>query len=216
MRCRLVEAARKSKTLASLGNTTLEVTQLQAVGEELMLPHETIEYRLVKAKNEAKDTFKSLTLVVPAGVLGEKVHYVMFFNAALSPSEYWFALAHEIGHLALHKGLLHDSHLDRENFFMEEEATFFAQMTFWPLNALFAKFTQDHVAAWCEENIIMFLARVAEQNLNHTVGGHRVSTSRLLTFSTAFWNRFQRYLPESFNRFIGMNSPVIVPQQMPA
>jgi hypothetical protein len=133
--------------------------------------------------------------------------YVVVVNDTESYEKTWYFGAHECAHVLLHSLYLRPWPGNMPFFQeVEEEAHFFAQLCFWPLNRIF--FEQEcEPPLGNEEKILSVL-------VNHQKEFFRDSSYHLLDhkahlFAYLFLRRMERMLPRNYQKLMNLCYPII-------
>lgn len=125
-------ALNESVTLFNLfGHQTIRKNSLSEIAKELLVEGETIEFETIDLP---KHEFESW---ITALAHKDGIDYFILYNSNLDEQEGKHALAHEVGHLALHKKDILDMSVSDVKLVYEEQADLFALLTFWPLYMIF-------------------------------------------------------------------------------
>ena len=131
--------------------------------------------------------------------------YIVKYNIDWTMERKWFVLAHECSHILLHHQYLKVPLMNTRQE-IEEEAHFFAQLCFWPVNWIFSEESfpdtpQD------EEGIIQAL--VDYQLEVFRLNSWNVRPQKLHLFAYLFLRRMERLLPRNYARLISSKYPYL-------
>lgn len=172
--------------------------------------------------------YQLVVIYLPPGMIDPKIlrgfskvkrdhRYVIVINRTEDYEKNWYFAAHECGHVLLHHLYLlppdEESSSSSPDFLsvdpamqeVEEEAHFFAQLCFWPLNQIFS---DDNPRPPSLNEAGLIQALVDYQKEQFDAWGYDYLDHKLHLYAYLFLRRMERLLPRNYNRLLNQYYPI--------
>jgi hypothetical protein len=131
--------------------------------------------------------------------------YMFLLNNTLSYIEQWYAIAHDLAHLLFHRDYI-NIQMAQESYRFEEEADFFAQLTIWPINAIFSDLLRSKETLRYSE-LINFLVKYAYNELSCKMES-KSSDMKIRQNANRFFERMKIFLPNMYQKIMVTLTPL--------
>ena len=191
---------KKSSTLReNLGKRPLRLTDLKKACQEFALAY----------------GYKFILLPLPRDIGEQKIrgysyatkdhYYVVNLNYHYRLERLWYFGAHEMSHVLLHHLYLGAPFKDSRQE-IEEEAHFFAQLCFWPLDYIFSD--QYCIEKSMDEEMIIKVLVNFQKDFFDLNDFHYVP-HKLHLFAYLFLRRMERFLPFNYQKLMNSYYPIL-------